>query len=69
MSNDAIILHRSEVGAEPTHSTDRRAEVQRNAGAPRQLGLFAGKFEISDEFYDPLPDDVLDSFYTPLPKL
>ena len=31
-------------------------------GGPRQLGLDVGRFEVPDDFNDPLPDDLLDAF-------
>ena len=31
-------------------------------GKRRKLGLMAGKWDIPDDFDDPLPDDVLDAF-------
>ena len=31
-------------------------------GGPRQLGLDVGRFEVPDDFDDPLPDHVLDAF-------
>lgn len=31
-------------------------------GGPRQLGLDVGRFEVPDDFDDPLPDHVLDGF-------
>lgn len=34
--------------------------------APRQIGLFAGKYNIPDDFYEPLPEDVLADFEAPL---
>ena len=33
---------------------------------PRPIGLFAGKYKIPDDFYHPLPDDVLAEFERPL---
>ena len=33
-----------------------------SASPPRQLGTLAGTFTVPDDFDDPLPDDVLDSF-------
>ncbi len=30
---------------------------------PRKLGLFAGKYNIPDDFDAPLPDEILDLFY------
>ncbi len=33
---------------------------------PRPLGLFAGKYNIPDDFYEPLPDDILAEFEKPL---
>jgi len=30
---------------------------------PRTLGLLAGKLTVPDDFDDPLPDDVLNTFY------
>lgn len=32
----------------------------------RRLGLLAGQLTVPDDFDAPLPDEVLDSFYTPL---
>jgi antitoxin (DNA-binding transcriptional repressor) of toxin-antitoxin stability system len=32
---------------------------------PRVPGQYAGKLTISDNFNDPLPDDILDSFLNP----
>ncbi len=32
------------------------------AGKRRKLGLLAGKWEIPEDFDDPLPEDVLDAF-------
>jgi len=29
---------------------------------PRPIGLAAGEFEVPDEFFEPLPDDVLKAF-------
>jgi prevent-host-death family protein len=29
----------------------------------RPIGLAAGKFEISKDFFEPLPDDIVDSFH------
>ena len=31
-------------------------------GGPRPLGLDVGRFEVPDDFNDPLPDHVLDAF-------
>lgn len=31
--------------------------------APRQLGQAVGRIQVSDSFFDPLPDDVLSTFY------
>ena len=33
---------------------------------PRQLGQFAGKYKIPEVFYEPLPEEVLADFETPL---
>ena len=33
---------------------------------PRKLGLLAGKYKIPDEFFAPLPDDILAEFEKPL---
>jgi prevent-host-death family protein len=33
-----------------------------SAGKRRKLGLLAGKWQVPDDFDDPLPDDVLDAF-------
>lgn len=30
----------------------------------RQFGMDAGKFKVPDDFDDPLPDEVLESFYS-----
>lgn len=32
------------------------------AGGPRQLGQDVGRFDVPDDFNDPLPDDLLDAF-------
>lgn len=32
---------------------------------PRPIGLAAGEFELSDAFFEPLPDDVLAAFDDP----
>ena len=32
----------------------------------RRLGLLKGRLSVPDDFDAPLPDDVLDTFYTPL---
>ncbi len=45
--------------------------VSIDAAAPgqkprRQLGLLAGKYKIPDSFFDPLPEDMLAEFETPL---
>jgi prevent-host-death family protein len=37
-----------------------------NRKSERPLGLFAGKYNIPDDFDAPLPADVLAEFYTPL---
>ena len=31
-------------------------------GEPRELGRDVGRFDVPDDFNDPLPDDVLDAF-------
>jgi prevent-host-death family protein len=30
---------------------------------PRKLGLLKGQMKLREDFYDPLPDDILDAFY------
>ncbi len=37
--------------------------VQPVTKRPRPMGLAAGEIEILPEFYEPLPDEVIDSFY------
>jgi antitoxin (DNA-binding transcriptional repressor) of toxin-antitoxin stability system len=37
--------------------------VEEHRRGPRPLGLAAGEIEILPEFYEPLPDDVIESFY------
>ncbi len=32
------------------------------SGGPRQLGRDVGRFDVPDDFNDPLPDDLLDAF-------
>lgn len=39
----------------------RLVQIQRSRG-PRKLGALRGKIAISDDFDDPLPDDVLRAF-------
>jgi antitoxin (DNA-binding transcriptional repressor) of toxin-antitoxin stability system len=29
----------------------------------RKAGALKGLFEVSDEFFEPLPDDIIDAFY------
>jgi hypothetical protein len=35
----------------------------KNTTGKRKLGLARGKIKISDDFNDPLPDDILEEFY------
>ncbi len=37
--------------------------VEQFPPGPRPLGLAAGEIVIHPEFYEPLPDDVIESFY------
>ncbi len=37
--------------------------LPKNVRAPRPIGLAEGEFEVTDHFFDPLPDDFVDSFY------
>ena len=37
--------------------------AQTVASGPRIPGMWAGKFEIGPEFFEPMPDEWLDSFY------
>lgn len=32
------------------------------AAGPRRLGLAKGEFEVSEAFFEPLPDNILDAF-------
>lgn len=38
---------------------DRLRHARANRGKPRGFGLFAGKFEVGDEFFEPLPEEEL----------
>jgi prevent-host-death family protein len=33
------------------------------AQPPRKPGALKGLFEVTDEFFEPLPDDIIDAFY------
>jgi hypothetical protein len=39
-----------------------QSKSKKNTGK-RKLGLARGKIKISDDFNDPLPDDILEEFY------
>jgi prevent-host-death family protein len=34
------------------------------ARTPRKPGALKGLFEVTDEFFEPLPDDILEAFYS-----
>ena len=34
----------------------------RHSNAERKLGLLAGQMTLREDFYDPLPDDIIDAF-------
>ena len=50
-----VICRRNEPIAEVRGIAQARKE-------PRPIGLAAGEFEVPDEFFEPLPDDVLKAF-------
>ncbi len=37
--------------------------IDQPATDPRPVGLAKGEFEVTDSFFEPLPDEVLDAFY------
>lgn len=50
-----VICKRNHPVAEPT-------ALPKSPARPRPLGLAKGKFSVPRSFFDPLPDDVLDTF-------
>jgi len=42
---------------------EQEQSKNKNATGKRKLGQARGKIKISDDFNDPLPDDILEEFY------
>lgn len=41
----------------------RLVPAEEETRPPRRPGALKGLFEVPDEFFEPLPDDILDAFY------
>lgn len=60
------LLARVSAGETVTIAKTRRPVAQlvaiRKVGIPRKLGTAKGRFRVPDEFFDPLPEEVLRAF-------
>ena len=54
-AGEAVLICRRNVPVAELRPIARRPET-------RPLGLAAGEFEVTDAFFEPLPDDILDAF-------